>query len=794
MTAPLPALKALLPKAQPLAPALPKGVGWRLWAARARLLLEQAWPTLRLLIAGWGAHLVLGLFGLWLALPWAKLAALLALTAASGWLLWRLTRHLRWPTLPQALALIERDSAAPRGALRLLADRPVNRTDPTAVALWAVAQARVRTALKAPALAWPRLPVVAADRWALAPALLLLGVLGVMVAGSDARGRLDDALSFTLGPPAGLTMTAWIVPPAYTGQPTRPITLQAGGATLVQAPAGSRLRVTFLGIDDAPVLTGGTDDVFATRAGQGFTLDATLSRAGDYRIAMGWRTLARLNVELVADAPPAIRFTADPQETANKALVLGYGAEDDYGLAAVQIAIGRGEGEERVSLPDPPPGRMVEASATRDLTASRWAGEVVPVRLVAVDAQGQEGFSEPLRLRLPERVFTHPVAQQVIAVRKLLFRSGGNRERATRMLSDISTNLDAYEGNLTTFAALRGAVWRLRGLNRTASVTPVTDWLWQVALALERDRQGGDLDDLRRRFEDLLGNLDGKSPQELGDLLERLQAAMANHLAGLMQKAIEQGALTAENAAAAAAALDPRMLEQLVEEIRDRLAAGDEEGARAALQALQSVMENLTAGGGSAQAQAAQAAMQALAEVRAEQQQLARETQAGGGGGEAGAPPQPGSSTGALPGLAPAQQGLAGRAEGAGEGLPGGGPPQIGAAGAAMREAAQALAQGDRGAAQAAQARALAALDQAMQSLAEQAAEAQAAAMMGLPQGVDPLGRFSGAGASRDFRVSTDSERRAVQAIRRILEERAADPNRSPAERDYLYRLLRRFE
>jgi hypothetical protein len=111
-----------------------------------------------------------------------------------------------------------------------------------------------------------------------------------------------------------------------------------------------------------------------------------------------------------------------------------------------------------------------------------------------------------------------------------------------------------------------------------------------------------------------------------------------------------------------------------------------------------------------------------------------------------------------------------------------------------MREAAQALAQGDRGAAQAAQARALAALDQAMQSLAEQAAEAQAAAMMGLPQGVDPLGRFSGAGASRDFRVSTDSERRAVQAIRRILEERAADPNRSPAERDYLYRLLRRFE
>ncbi|WP_425459747.1 DUF4175 family protein [Hankyongella ginsenosidimutans] len=60
-------------------------------------------------------------------------------------------------------------------------------------------------------------------------------------------------------------------------------------------------------------------------------------------------------------------------------------------------------------------------------------------------------------------------------------------------------------------------------------------------------------------------------------------------------------------------------------------------------------------------------------------------------------------------------------------------------------------------------------------------------------QGVDPLGRASGQAIGPEFRLPSEQERRAIEDLRRLLEQRAADPGRSADERAYYQRLLKRF-
>src|SRR5690606_26134473 len=47
-----------------------------------------------------------------------------------------------------------------------------------------------------------------------------------------------------------------------------------------------------------------------------------------------------------------------------------------------------------------------------------YAGMEVEARIVAIDALGQEGVSDPLRVRLPEKVFLQPLARAAIEIRR----------------------------------------------------------------------------------------------------------------------------------------------------------------------------------------------------------------------------------------------------------------------------------------------------------------------------------------------------------------------------------------
>jgi ElaB/YqjD/DUF883 family membrane-anchored ribosome-binding protein len=140
-------------------------------------------------------------------------------------------------------------------------------------------------------------------------------------------------------------------------------------------------------------------------------------------------------------------------------------------------------------------------------------------------------------------------------------------------------------------------------------------------------------------------------------------------------------------------------------------------------------------------------------------------------------------------------------------------PRPLGQAERAMRDAAQALQQGSPGAAVPSQTQAMDALQQGMQSMAEQLANQMARqgqsgpAMMGQsgqsgqPQprpgrGRDPLGRRPSGIGNQDANDVKIPEQSELQRAREILDElrrRAGQYSRPQPEREYIDRLLKRF-
>jgi hypothetical protein len=135
-------------------------------------------------------------------------------------------------------------------------------------------------------------------------------------------------------------------------------------------------------------------------------------------------------------------------------------------------------------------------------------------------------------------------------------------------------------------------------------------------------------------------------------------------------------------------------------------------------------------------------------------------------------------------------------------------PQPFGRAERAMRDAAEALKQGQPGQAVGPQTDALDQLQQAMQSMAEQMQNQMTGEGEGEPQGRpdmnaprqrvdrDPLGRpLSGSGNYDlgDVKIPDQGELQKTREILDELRRRAGDRARPEIERDYIDRLLKRF-
>jgi uncharacterized protein (TIGR02302 family) len=730
-----------------------------------------------------------------------------------------------------------------------------------AQALWQAHRDRAAAQLGQLRVARPSPGLASRDPRALRAAVLVALVAGLGMAGREAPERLFAALVPPFAEPVAAPTAlaarfeAWVTPPAYTGAP--PQFLKAEGGALA-VPAGSRLHMVFSGSTNPPELRlGSTAHAFARMDGQSHAVELPLAEGGTLVLKRDGRDVAQWALTLTPDAPPLVAWDPAPARAGRGlALRLPWKAEDDWGLVALRVEMRL---KQRPSAPPvvqdmPLPGgapRQAQGAAQHDFSTHPWAGLEVEARLFARDGAEQEGKSEGAFLVLPERRFSHPVAQQLIALRRALSLDPGARDPARRELDRITNAPEAFEHDTGMFLTLRAARHRLGRDRRDEAVPEVQQIFWDVAVALEEgrtDRTARALNQAREALREALEEARRDNPElspeqraELQRRFQELREAIRQHLEALAER------MQRENNEALAydpqqRVFDRRELERRTRRLEDAARDGRQEDAEREMAELEEMLQALEEGRTSRaedrqrqQRQRGQQQMGALQDmVRREAEMLDRAHRRSGeqdiSRGDTRRPPPPRPQTPEAREEAArdarTQRALR-RALGElmqqfGE-LTGDVPAPLAEADRAMRDAAEALTEGrdPRGAQQ----QAIRALTEGGRQMSQRMqrqfgppqpgegeGEGEGEEMAGgqqggegqdqqnqLGEGRDPLGRDrreTGGSAqdnAGDTLVPGEAERLRSHQLQQELRRRGAERERPPVELEYIDRLLRRF-
>ncbi len=770
--------------------------------ARAVLLWERVWPALWPATGVVGLYIAAALSGITGFLPGALHSLLfLAVLFAAGYLLLREFRRVTMPAWFDAARRVERDSR--------LANRPITERDDRLVAgngdamaesLWRAHLVQLLRGMDCLRLAAPSPGLAKKDQYGLRYFVLFALFAGILFAGTDWQRRLATAITIEEGANApAASVDAWITPPSYTGW--APIYLRPAHAlgTPIAVPANSLLMLRVHGGRMAPHLQLSPPPAAAVSdfAGQSGTYGTTAKISSDVRarVRTDGNVLTQWRIRAIPDQTPAIAFAAPPSRTERDAVKLSYTAGDDYGVVSARAVIrpltGKTHASLAIELPLPEASaKTVSETLYRDLTAHPFAGLDVEITLEARDGAGQIGRSRPAHMRLPQRIFTSPLARALIEQRQALAVEGRPaRARVAVVLDALAIDpAKFYAHQAGIYLALRAAFWSLEKARGENDLVHVQDLLWQIATALE---QGGLLDAAQqlRALQELLSQaLSRGAPQsEIEALMQRYRQALERYLQALAQNGTHARGPLPPNAKV----IRPEDLEAMLKAIQQLAQTGARAKAQELLSMLQNLLENMHAGGaggGQGDKQAGEA-MKALGDIIGRQRQLLDKSLREGQG--AGDPKDGGGK-----GLAGQQGHLREDLDRILKGLGNrklSGSDKFGDAGREMGNAEDALGQQSFDRAGAAQKDALQDLEQGAGQLANQMMK-QSGEKDG-QEGQDPFGRREGANGRNggDTRLPSASELARARQILEELRRRAAQPGRPKQELDYIDRLLRMF-
>jgi uncharacterized protein (TIGR02302 family) len=794
---------------------------------------------------------------------------------------------LRIPAATDALRRLDRGSGLRHRPATAIADELAATTkDPYSLALWNAHVARALQVARALKSGTPAPRLARRDPYALRGLVLIACIATFIAAGGERWKRIAAAFDWqgvTL--PADFRVDAWVTPPPYTGRP--PVVLpgihpgETANATVpnegpLAVPVGSTLIVRSTGKLSLDITsTGGV----VADAGDGQAPSGTEEHR--FKItATGKATLRGAGEDLVwpfnaiPDKPPTISLTKDPEQQSRGAMLLSYKLEDDYGVTQAEATFAQKtdtqqDGAAKDSAPaknphplfGPPDFALVLPQARtknavgqtiKDLTDHPWAGAEVTMTLVAHDEGGNVGKSEPFSFRLPERLFTKPLARALIEQRRNLALDANARPLVITALDALSLAPEKFTPEAGVYLGLRSIFWSLVRAKSDDDLRGVVARLWQMAVGLEDGDISNTQDALRNAEKALQQALDrGASDDEIKQLMDQLRAAMDRFLQAMTEQ-MKNSQQLARPLDPNAKVLSQRDLQSMLNKLEELSRSGAKEAAQAMLQQLQQMMENLQMATPDTNGDDndAMSALDELGDMIRQQQDLRDRTfkqgqdqhqqdsrpQQGpprGQQGKPGQPQQPGNSLGEL---RQSQQALRdrlnklldelkdlglGQSKDGQQGQPGQGQPgqgqspgqqgqdqldQLGRAGDAMRDAQGELGQGDSDDAVESQGRALDALRKGAQGLAQSMQQQMGqgpgqgrAGRLGQAranQDTDPLGRpLRGRDYGDDSTVKIPGEI-DVQRARRIIEElrkRFGDMGRPQEELDYIERLLKDY-
>ena len=718
-------------------------------------LCHAAMPAAGIL-AAWLVAVIFGLGSFWLLA-----AAIILALATLGWEIF----HITPPRKAEIDRRIEAASGLKHRPLLTLQDEP--ETDGAwGAEIWAVHRARAAASLAGARTGWPAPLAALRDPYSLRALLWLLLITGLVIAGPDLPARFSGTLSLPAWPIfAGPQVSAWITPPAYTGQ--APVLLAQGqDVTVLQ---GSQLTVIVNGSADA-IRFAGAKLPTATLAAQSRRADRVLMASGFISVGPWWHRLARWRITTIPPGAPVL--TLAPIILRRGTPQLSWQASDPYGLASLRAAL-HPQGYPH-ALPEGAalPAATGKGTARLDVSDSPYDGLPVDVTLQAKNFAGREAVSAARSVTLPLLPLHDPTAQLLSIARQNLALRPEQAPAIARQLmhaaqappSRISYAVDVQLAALATELHLRDTgpaqtVARLMMLIRQIEAGP--DYAPSQAFARAAQAL---LQALRQ------GNADKNT---LNQLLRAMQQALAQHLAALSQSSGAPQGQMRQN-------FDSSALSRLAQQIaadqqagRSQQAAAELQQLQAALQALQSARPMSAAE--AARAQAAAQSAQALSQLMQNQARLLDQTAKGNA-----TPGQQGQLRAGLQSL------------GAGLQKAGIGPlPGLGQAGQAMQAAQSALGRQDNGGAQSAESAAIRNLQQAAAALQRSMQQSLSLDANGGMPGAHGFGDSQN--GSNDDNAVPDlgfQRRNPADAIEQEIIKRDADPTLPAATHHYLRRLL----
>jgi len=835
-------------------------LGQALQRAKYAIAWERSWPHLARLLSVGGLFLVVSWAGLWLALPFIGRAIGLGLFVALALgALFPLVRF-RWPSREEALSRLDRGTGIRHRPATALSDTLVTQ-DPVAVALWQAQRARTLASIKRIRAGLPSPRLAIHDPWALRALVAVMMVAAYVAAGDERAMRTAAAFDWNgVLSPANIRVDAWVTPPLYTGKP--PIILSAANkeaavpaAGPLPVPAGSTLIVRSSGGTLDVLAGGGVTEAVPTEQAPKGTNERHFTIQGDgtlhVRAPSGqppWKFSA------IPDRAPIISLAKDPERQARGSLQMSYKIEDDYGVTEAQahFAVRPGDAPKAAAAPRPlfdaPQFPLVLPNArtrngvgqtVKDLSEDPYAGADVTLTLTAKDEAGNEGKSEPFNMRLPERLFTKPLARALIEQRRILALDANQNGQVFAALDALMIAPELFTPEAGQYLGLYSVSRQLEAARTDDAMREVVASLWALAVTIE-DGDITDVDKALRAAQDALKQAleRGASDEEIKKLTDNLRAALDN----FMRQLAEQ---MRNNPQALARPLDPNTrvmrqqdLNNMIERMERLSRSGDKDAAKQLLEQLQEMLENLQmAQPGQSGDQDMEQALNELGDMIRKQQQLrdktfkqgqdSRRDHARGKQGDQNMGDLQQDQQGLRDRLKKLQQELAKRGMGQqgqrgekgqkgdqgeqdDQGQDGdqqaGGENGLGEADSAMGDASGRLGEGNADGAVDSQGKALDALRKGAQSLAESMQQGDGDGQSDGPgnhtgrqqsgaNGNDPLGRPLHGHEYGDDLVKIPGEI-DVQRVRRILEElrrRLADPQRPQIELDYLERLLKDY-
>src|SRR4051794_6558643 len=491
-------------------------------------------------------------------------------------------------------------------------------------------------------------------------------------------------------------------------------------------------------------------------------------------------------------------------------------------------------------LPNARTGNGV-GQTVKDLSEDPYAGAEVTLTLTAKDEAGNEGKSEPFNMRLPEWLFTKPLARALIEQRRILALDANQNSQVYAALDALMIAPELFTPEAGHYLGLYNVSRQLEAARTDDALREVVASIWALAVTIE-DGNITDVDKALRAAQEALKQAleRGASDEEIKKLTDNLRAALDNFLRQLAEQ-------LKNNPQQLARPLDPntKMLSQQdLKSMLDRLErlsrSGDKDAAKQLLEQLQQMLENLQMAQPGQGGDDMEQALNELGDMIRKQQQLRDKTfkQGQDSRRDRSRGKQGDQSMGDLQqdqqglrdrlkklqeelakrGMGPGQRGQQGQQGQQGQrgeqgmqqgqgGDQGDGEDGLDQADNAMGDATGRLGEGNADGAVDSQGRALEALRKGAQSLAEAMQQGdgdQPGDGPGNPNGrqqgarnsTDPLGRPQRNNEfNDDYSVKVPGEI-DVQRVRRILEElrrRLADPARPQIELDYIERLLKDY-